>query len=205
MPVDPSAIATWANLVTVARMFIAPVMFILIPDDGQGSWLALVAWFLLCVSDGIDGYLARRHGSTNFGTFVDPLADKFLVLVAMIALIDVGTFWWLPVFIIFAREFTMSLYRVFFAAKGVSIPASKIAKVKTMTQQFAVAFAIAPLTVQDATWTWQICLWLSVVLAVAAVCAPAGAHTDATAMTSAAGSRRMLKLFMAKAPLMMDT
>ena len=64
MPVGPSAIATWANLVTVGRMFISPVMFILIPDDGMGSWIALAAWFLLCVSDGIDGYLARRHGST---------------------------------------------------------------------------------------------------------------------------------------------
>jgi len=166
MPVDPSAIATWANLVTVARMFISPVMFVLIPDTGNGSWIALAAWFLLCVSDGIDGFLARRHGSTNFGAFVDPLADKFLVLVAMMTLIAVGTFWWLPVAIIFARELTMSLYRVFFATKGVSVPASKIAKVKTMTQQFAVAFAIAPLTVRDATWTWQILLWVSVVLAV---------------------------------------
>lgn len=170
MPVDPTAIATWANLVTVARMFISPVMFILIPDDGQGSWIALAAWFLLCLSDGIDGYLARRHGSTNFGTFVDPLADKFLVLVAMVTLIDVGTFWWLPVAIIFAREFTMSMYRVFFASRGVSVPALRIAKVKTMTQQFAVAFAIAPLTVVDATWTWQILLWVSVVLAVVSFC-----------------------------------
>ena len=166
MPVDPSAIATWANLVTVSRMFISPIMFIVIPDDGKGSWIALTAWFLLCVSDGIDGYLARRHGSTNFGAFIDPLADKFLVLVAMVTLIDVGTFWWLPVAIIFAREFTMSLYRIAVGAKGVSVPASRTAKVKTMTQQFAVAFAIAPLTVEDASWTWQILLWLSVVLAV---------------------------------------
>jgi CDP-diacylglycerol---glycerol-3-phosphate 3-phosphatidyltransferase len=170
MPVDPSAIATWANLVTVARMFIAPVMFIVIPDDGTGSWIALATWFLLCVSDGIDGYLARRHGSTNFGAFIDPLADKFLVLIAMMTLIDVGTFWWLPVTIIFAREFTMSLYRVVLGSRGVSVPASRIAKVKTLTQQFAVAFAIAPLTVEDASWTWQILLWLSVVLAVVSFC-----------------------------------
>jgi CDP-diacylglycerol---glycerol-3-phosphate 3-phosphatidyltransferase len=166
MPVDPAAIATWANLVTVARMFISPVMFIVIPDDGAGSWIALVTWFLLCASDGIDGYLARRHGSTNFGAFIDPLADKFLVLVAMVTLIDVGTFSWVPVAIIFAREFTMSLYRVMAGSKGVSVPASKIAKVKTMTQQFAVAFAIAPPTAVDATWTWMILLWLSVALAV---------------------------------------
>lgn len=166
MPVDPSAIATWANLVTVARMFMSPVMFVLIPDDGKGSWIALGAWFLLCVSDGIDGYLARRHGSTNFGTFVDPLADKFLVLLAMMTLIDVGVFWWLPVAIIFVREFVMSLYRVFWGTKGVSVPASTVAKVKTSAQQFAVAFAIAPLTAVDATWLWKGLLWLAVVLTV---------------------------------------
>ena len=60
----------------------------------------------------------------------------------------------------------MSLYRIAVGAKGVSVPASRTAKVKTMTQQFAVAFAIAPLTVVDASWTWRILLWLSVVLAV---------------------------------------
>ncbi len=165
MPVDPTAVATWANLVTIARMFIAPVMFLVIPDDGKGAWVAVVVWFFLCASDGIDGYLARRHGSTNFGAFVDPLADKFLVLVAMMTLIDIGVFWWLPVAIIFARELAMSLYRVVVGAKGISVPASKVAKVKTLTQQFAVAFAIAPLTVEDATWLWKGLLWLSVLLA----------------------------------------
>jgi len=166
MPVDPSAIATWANLVTVARMFMSPLMFILIPNNGKGSWIALVAWFFLCVSDGIDGFLARRHGSTNFGTFVDPLADKFLVLLAMITLIDVKVFWWLPVAIIFVRELAMSLYRVFWGSKGVAVPASKTAKIKTSAQQFAVAFAIAPLTAVDATWLWKGLLWLAVVLTV---------------------------------------
>jgi CDP-diacylglycerol--glycerol-3-phosphate 3-phosphatidyltransferase len=167
MPVDPNAIATWANLVTVARMFMSPIMFVVIPDDGKGAWFALAVWFCLCFSDGIDGYLARRHGATNFGTFVDPLADKFLVLVAMIKLIDVSVFWWLPVVIIFARELAMSLYRVFVGTKGVKVPASRMAKLKTSTQQFAVAFAIMPWTVVDATWTWKGLLWLSVVLTVA--------------------------------------
>jgi CDP-diacylglycerol--glycerol-3-phosphate 3-phosphatidyltransferase len=167
MPVDPSALATWANLVTIARMFISPVMFIVIPDDGKGSWLALAAWFVLCASDGIDGFLARRHGSTTFGAFIDPLADKFLVLLAMMTLIDVGVFWWVPVAIIFARELTMSLYRVVVGTRGVSVPASKVAKLKTTTQQFAVAFAIAPLTAIDATWLWKGLLWLSVLLALA--------------------------------------
>ena len=164
MPVDPTSIATWANLVTVGRMFVSPIMFIVIPDSRAGSWVAFLTWFLLCASDGIDGFLARRHGSTNFGAFLDPLADKFLVLLAMITLIDRHVFWWLPVAIIFARELTMSMYRVFVGTRGVSVPATKIAKIKTIAQQFAIAFAIAPITAADATWLWKGVLWLAVAL-----------------------------------------
>ncbi len=165
MPVDPSKIATWANLVTVARMFISPLMFIIIPHHQAGSWLAFAVWFVMCSSDGIDGYLARRHGSTTFGTFLDPLADKFLILVAMVALIDRKVFWWLPVAIIFAREITMSLYRIVLSQQGISVPASKIAKWKTFTQQLAVGFAIMPPFALDGEWLWKGLLWISVALA----------------------------------------
>ena len=165
MPVDPSKIATWANLVTVARVLIAPLMFLLIPEEPGGSWVAFLLWFLLCSSDGIDGYLARRHGVTNFGTFLDPLADKVLVLGAMFTLVSRDVFWVVPVVIIAVREIGISLYRTFVGAKGISMPASKIAKWKTVTQQLAVGFAIAPLTALDASWLWNGLLWTSVVLA----------------------------------------
>ncbi len=62
MPFDESAIATWANAVSVMRLLISPLLFALIPVDGRGSWIALALWMVLCLSDGIDGYLARRHG-----------------------------------------------------------------------------------------------------------------------------------------------
>ena len=75
---SPSAIATWANAITVSRILLAPVMFAMIPDVG-GSWPATVVWFLLCSSDFIDGWVARRHGVTRSGAFLDPLADKVLV------------------------------------------------------------------------------------------------------------------------------
>ena len=61
MPVDPSAIATWANLVTVARMFISPVMFIVIPEDGKGSWLALLVCVVLFGAMGVLGELVMRY------------------------------------------------------------------------------------------------------------------------------------------------
>ncbi|NDB05802.1 MAG: 30S ribosomal protein S12 methylthiotransferase RimO, partial [Acidimicrobiia bacterium] len=62
VPVDPNAIATWANAVTVGRILVSPLMFVVIPDSAGGSWVAFALWFVLCSSDGIDGYLARRHG-----------------------------------------------------------------------------------------------------------------------------------------------
>ena len=167
MPVDPSSVKTWANLVTVARVILAPFMLVLIPDsfsDG-GSWAAFSLWFVLCVSDGVDGYLARRHGATTLGAFLDPLADKILVLGAMLILVANDTYWIVPVAITVGRELVISLYRTFVASKGVSLPASKIAKWKTFTQQLSVGFAIAPLTALDAKWLWNSLLWASVVLA----------------------------------------
>ena len=165
MPVDPSAVKTWANLVTVARVLIAPFMFVLIPDKPGGSWVAFALWFVLCSTDGIDGYLARRHGSTTIGAFLDPLADKVLVIGAMVFLVNSNVFWIVPVIIIAARELAISLYRTFVGAKGVSVPASKIAKLKTLSQQLSVGFAIAPLTALDAKWLWNGLLWISVALA----------------------------------------
>lgn len=167
MPVDPSSVKTWANLVTVARVILAPLMLVLIPDNFSegGSWAAFALWFVLCSSDGVDGYLARRHGVTNLGAFLDPLADKILVLGAMLILVANDTFWIVPVVITVARELGISLYRTFVASKGVSVPASKVAKWKTFTQQLSVGFAIAPLTALDATWLWLWLLWVSVALA----------------------------------------
>jgi CDP-diacylglycerol--glycerol-3-phosphate 3-phosphatidyltransferase len=135
------------------------------PDGPQGSWPAFLLWFVLCVSDGIDGWLARRHGTTTLGTFLDPLADKVLVLGAMFTLVSRNMFWIVPVVIIAARELIISLYRSFVGAKGVSVPASKLAKWKTVAQQLSVGFAIAPLTSMDAKWLWNGLLWISVVLA----------------------------------------
>ncbi len=165
MPVDPSALATWANLITVSRIALSPVMFLVIPDDDRGSWLAFGLWFVLCVSDGVDGYLARRHGTTASGAFLDPLADKVLVLGAMFVLVRHGVFPLLPVAIIAGREFVISVYRTFVASKGVSIPASQLAKWKTLFQQLAVGFALWPWFAVDGKWLWVTLLWIAVGLA----------------------------------------
>lgn len=163
--VEPDKLATWANAITVGRLLLSPLMFWAIPSDDQGSWIAFALWFVLCSSDGIDGYIARRHGTTSAGAFLDPLADKVLVLGAMFTLVSTGVFWVVPVIIIAAREFIISVYRVLVGGKGISVPAIKVAKYKTLFQQLAVAFAVCPLTALDATWLWQALLWIAVVLA----------------------------------------
>ncbi len=166
MPVDPSALATWANAITVGRLLLSPLMFWVIPDHDRGSWIAFCLWFVLCASDAVDGYIARRHGATRSGAFLDPLADKVLVLGAMFTLVGEDVFWILPVAIIAVREFVISMYRTVLGSRGVSVPASRMAKHKTLAQQLAVAFALLPLTAVDASWLWNGFLWLAVVLAV---------------------------------------
>lgn len=164
MAVDETAIVTWANMVTVGRVLASPFLFALIPDDGRGSYVALVVWIILCSSDGFDGYLARKHGITRSGAFLDPLADKILVLGAMFTLVSRDVFWIVPVVIIAAREIIVSLYRVFVGSRGVSMPASKTAKVKTVSQQVAVGFALAPFAVIDHRWTFVVLMWIAVAL-----------------------------------------
>ena len=165
MAVDPNALVTWANAVTVGRILASPLLFAIIPVDPGGSWVALGVWFVLCASDGVDGYLARRHGITRSGAFLDPLADKGLVLGAMFTLVSRGVMWLLPVVIIAVREIIVSIYRVVVGSKGVSVPASRTAKVKTLSQQLAVGFALMPATF-DQRWVWSSLLWLAVGLTV---------------------------------------
>jgi CDP-diacylglycerol--glycerol-3-phosphate 3-phosphatidyltransferase len=166
MPVDPNALANWANAITVGRLLLSPLMFLVIPEHDRGSWVAFGLWFVLCVSDFIDGYLARRHGTTSSGAFLDPLADKVLVLGAMFTLVARDVFPLLPVAIIAAREFVISIYRTVASSKGVSVPASKLAKWKTFVQQLAVGFALWPWFAVDAEWLWLSLLWIAVVLSV---------------------------------------
>jgi CDP-diacylglycerol--glycerol-3-phosphate 3-phosphatidyltransferase len=166
MATDPNAIRTWANAVTVSRLLLSPFMFAIIPDDNVGSWVATGVWFALSMSDLVDGYLARKHGTTRSGAFLDPLADKVCVLGAMFVLVSRGYFSAWLVGIIAAREISISLYRVFAGAKGVSVPASRAAKWKTFAQQSAVGFAVLPWTATDYTKVAKATLVVAVVLTV---------------------------------------
>jgi CDP-diacylglycerol--glycerol-3-phosphate 3-phosphatidyltransferase len=159
----PSALATPANAVTIVRILLAPVAFGLIVDEPV-SWMTWAVWTVLACSDGLDGWLARRHGSTRSGAFLDPLADKVLVLGGLVALASIDRFSWVPVLIIAGREVVISLYRSYWGRRGIAVPASPLAKAKTFAQSLAVAAAIWPPTA-DPHWIANTVLWISVVLA----------------------------------------
>ena len=97
-----------ANLITAARIAASPLLFwaILASDDSLGtSWLAFVLGWTFGASDFLDGYLARRFNwISRSGAFLDPLADKIVVLGSMFALVAVDRYWWLPVGLIAIRE-----------------------------------------------------------------------------------------------------
>src|SRR6478752_1996609 len=127
----PSALATPANAVTITRLLLAVPLLMLITDH-PSSWPATALWIILCITDGIDGYLARKHGATRSGAFLDPLADKILVLGTMAALVAAGSIWWFPVALIAVREIGISLFRSYWVRRGLAVPASKLAKAKTV-------------------------------------------------------------------------
>jgi CDP-diacylglycerol--glycerol-3-phosphate 3-phosphatidyltransferase len=128
------------------------------------SWPAVSLWIALAVTDGVDGYLARRHGTTRSGAFLDPLADKVLVLGAMVALVAKGSFWWVPVTLIAVREVAISGFRSWLGRQGLAVHARYWAKVKTVVQEVAVGFALLPLTADDHEWVAEGVLWAAVVL-----------------------------------------
>ncbi len=171
----PGKRLTPANGVTVGRILITPVVLILLARR-QFDWPTFLLGFGASASDLIDGMLARRLGTTSSGAFLDPLADKFLVLGAMFVLAWKHAFWWPPVIMITARELWISIYRSRLAKKGISLPARKSAKYKTLVQQIALGLACAPYIGRE--WPW---LAQAMLLAATALTLWSGAlyYTDA--------------------------
>jgi CDP-diacylglycerol--glycerol-3-phosphate 3-phosphatidyltransferase len=139
----PSALATPANALTVLRLLGTPIFIGFIVTQGA-TWWTVVVGLALAGTDGLDGWVARRQGATRSGAFLDPLADKAVVLAAMFTLSYEHHLPWLPVILIAAREVGMSAYRSFVGRRGVSIPARSSAKVKTLIQDIAIGTCIIP-------------------------------------------------------------
>lgn len=161
---EPSALATPANAVTAVRLLATPPMLLLILHYGI-SWVAAAVWVGLASTDFIDGWVARRQGATTSGAFLDPLADKVLVLGALAALAGDRLISWLPVVLIAGREAAVSVWRSAVARRGVSVPARPMAKMKTAAQDAAVALVLIPTIGLDHRWIGLTVLWVSVGLA----------------------------------------
>jgi CDP-diacylglycerol--glycerol-3-phosphate 3-phosphatidyltransferase len=161
----PSALATPANAITLGRLALTPLLLLVVLSVGP-SWPSLVLWVALAATDGFDGYLARRHGATRSGAFLDPLADKALVLGGLGALVARGDFWWPPVAVIAAREAAISFYRGYWGRRGLAIHARRSAKVKTVCQEVAVGIALLPVGGEPRQRVAALALWLAAALTV---------------------------------------
>ncbi len=155
------------NKLTMLRVFMIPffIVFLLIPVTPYDKWIALAIFILASLTDLLDGKIARKyHLVTNFGKFMDPLADKLLVCAALICLIELNKIPAWMVIIIIAREFIISGFRLVASDNGVVIAASYWGKFKTTFQMVAVCLLIAD--VEALSLVTQIVLWIAVILTV---------------------------------------
>ena len=143
------------------------VVFMLTGWGGEANrWICLAIFVVASVTDWFDGHLARKYNLiTNFGKFMDPLADKLLVCSAMICMIELGKLPAWVVIIIIGREFIISGFRLIAAENGIVIAANYWGKFKTVSQMIMIILLIVDLGGAFAILT-QIFIWLSVALTV---------------------------------------
>jgi CDP-diacylglycerol---glycerol-3-phosphate 3-phosphatidyltransferase len=137
----------WPNVLSIGRILLIPIVVLLLElGREEARWLAVVVFVVGALSDLVDGYLARRHEmTTSVGAWLDPLSDKLFVIVPALALASRAEFPWWAAAVIVLREVAVSLLRWRLDRRGVSMPASRAGKAKTLSQVCAVGLSIAPL------------------------------------------------------------
>ena len=161
-----------SNFLTLARVAVIPIIVLCIylksPIFG---WTAFILFCLASITDYFDGYFARiRNEVTNFGTFLDPIADKLLVAAVILILTSKGIIadWeTIPALIILLREITVSGLREYLAGIKISVPVSKIAKLKTLLQLCALALLILSESIVDIkiiVYLGKLSLWIAGIL-----------------------------------------
>ena len=157
------------NKLTVARMILVPFLVIfMLTGWGRDAnrWICLAIFVAASVTDWFDGHLARKYNLiTNFGKFMDPLADKLLVCSAMICMIELDRLPAWVVIIIIGREFIISGFRLIAAENGVVIAANYWGKFKTVSQMIMIILLIVDFGGFFAILT-EVFIWLSVALTV---------------------------------------
>jgi CDP-diacylglycerol--glycerol-3-phosphate 3-phosphatidyltransferase len=168
-PVSDAKVLNIANLLTLIRLFLVPVFVLLLVAGGghASGWRtwAFVAFAVACVTDLVDGDLARRRNLvTEIGKIADPIADKALIGAALIGLSALGDLpWWVTVLVL-VRELGITAVRFIVIRHGV-IPASRGGKAKTLVQNVAIGLFVLPLTGWPATarfWVMALALTLTV-------------------------------------------
>lgn len=157
------------NKLTILRVCLIPffVVFLLL-EGGQNQtyrYISTVIFIVASLTDMLDGKIARKYNLvTNFGKFMDPLADKLLVCSALICLIELGRIPSWMVIVIISREFIISGFRLVASDNGVVIAASYWGKFKTTFQMIAVVLLI--LQIPALALVTSICLWIALILTV---------------------------------------
>lgn len=156
------------NKLTILRVAMIPffVLFMLFPVMGEADkWIALVLFIVASLTDMLDGHIARKYNLiTNFGKFIDPLADKLLVCSALICLVELGRIASWIVIVIIAREFIISGFRLIASDNGVVIAASYWGKFKTTFQMIMICLMIANL--EPLQLFTDIVMWIALILTV---------------------------------------
>lgn len=152
----PASNANIANIITVIRIFLAPLfIWMLLADNGEmgGLRYAAAALFIVAIAtDSLDGHLARsRNLVTNVGIILDPIADKVLIGGALVTLSILGELWWWVTIVIMVRELGITAFRFAVLSKSV-IPASRGGKLKTVVQSVAIAMYLVPLSTLVGEW-----------------------------------------------------
>lgn len=157
------------NKLTVLRVLMIPFFVAALLWDNGGNqtlrWVAAIIFIAASLTDFLDGKIARKYNLvTNFGKFMDPLADKLLVCSALICLIQLGQLPAWMVIIIISREFIISGFRLVASDNGVVIAASYWGKFKTTFQMIAVILLI--LRIRPLTVVTDICVWIALALTI---------------------------------------
>ncbi len=155
------------NKLTIFRVILIPFFVVLLLFDitAYDKWIALAIFIIASLTDFLDGHIARKYNLvTNFGKFMDPLADKLLVCSAMICLVELSRIPAWVVIVIIAREFIISGFRLVASDNGVVIAASYWGKFKTVFQMVMICLMIADLP--PLALVTQIVMWVALVLTV---------------------------------------
>ena len=162
-------LATPANFITASRIALTPVLCLMVLDDSSAlgtSWTAFAVGLLMAFTDLIDGSVARAtNGFSRSGAFLDPLADKIVILGVGFTLVSVDRLGLAPMVLIAAREVIISAMRVRFALSGISIPARPLAKWKATVQGAALLLAVMPV-LKGNQLVVDIAIWVAVALTV---------------------------------------